>query len=218
MILGVPSVQQWERVKVINKLVRCLEWLSIGWCLCVCIFDDAGVSVSERCLKGVKIVRWWVLCSQITASDKALENHWLYRYLSSAPYLRWRDVSLSSRGLSKDRFPPCTTMQRCAFKSSQAACSQTRLTCQQVHTGLSLHLEPCAAAGFGDEPSCRYVKETFRRQSLPGCAFCQQGMTGGSARKKSRHFSVCDTSQRTCRQSLHRTVSLNWAELYFAIQ
>lgn len=171
MILGVPSVQQWERVKVINKLVRCLEWLSIGWCLCVCVFDDAGVSVSERCLKGVKIVRWWVLCSQITASDKALEKHWLYPYLSSAPYLRWRDVSLSSRGLSKDRFPPCTTMQRCAFKSSQAACSQTRLYCQQVHTGLSLHLEPCAAAGFGDEPSCRYVKGTFRRQSLRGCAF-----------------------------------------------
>lgn len=38
--------------------------------LSVCASDDAGVSVSERCLKGVKIVRWWVLCSQITASDK----------------------------------------------------------------------------------------------------------------------------------------------------
>lgn len=73
MILGVVSVQQWECVKVINKPVRCLECLRIGWC--VCAFDDAGVSVSERCLKGVKIVRWWVLCSQITASDKALEMH-----------------------------------------------------------------------------------------------------------------------------------------------
>ena len=80
MILGVPSVQQWERFKVINKLVQCLECLSIGWCVggCVCVlctFDDAGVSVSERCLKGVKIVRRWVLCSQIKASDKAQENH-----------------------------------------------------------------------------------------------------------------------------------------------
>lgn len=77
MILGVPSVQQWERVKVINKLVRCLECLSIGWreCVSVCVCDDAGVSVSERCLKGVKIVRWWVLCSQITASDKTQEKH-----------------------------------------------------------------------------------------------------------------------------------------------
>lgn len=63
----------------------------------VCVFDDAGVSVSERCLKGVKIVRWWVLCSQITASDKAQEKHWLYRYLSSAPYLRCEDVSLSKQ-------------------------------------------------------------------------------------------------------------------------
>lgn len=41
----------------------------------VCAFDDAGVGVSERCLKSVKIVRWWVLCSQITASDKAQEKH-----------------------------------------------------------------------------------------------------------------------------------------------
>ena len=71
MILGVPSAQQWECVKVINKLVRCLECLSAHVCVC----EDAGVSVSERCLKGVKIVRWWVLCSQITASDKAQEKH-----------------------------------------------------------------------------------------------------------------------------------------------
>ena len=99
MILGVPSVQQWEHVKLINKLVRCLECLNAGWCVCVCVceFDGAGVSVSERCLKGVKIVRWWVLCSQITASDKAQEKHWLYRYLSSAPYLRCEDVSLSKQ-------------------------------------------------------------------------------------------------------------------------
>lgn len=79
MILGVPSVQQWERVKLINKLVRCLECLNAGWCVgvgvWVCVLDGAGVSVSERCLKGVKIVRWWVLCSQITASDKAQEKH-----------------------------------------------------------------------------------------------------------------------------------------------
>lgn len=97
MILGVPSVRQWERVKVINKLLRCLECLSVAWCLpvrlCVhecwrCACNDAGVSVSERCLKGVRIVGWRLLCSQITASDKAQEKHWLYRYLSSAPYLR----------------------------------------------------------------------------------------------------------------------------------
>lgn len=43
--------------------------------VCVCVCDDAGVSVSERCLKGVKIARWWVLCSQITASDKTQEKH-----------------------------------------------------------------------------------------------------------------------------------------------
>lgn len=108
------------RVKVINKLVRCLECLSVGCSVCVYVRvcdDDAGVSVSERCLKGVKIVRWWVLCSQITASDNAQEKHWLY--LSSAPYLIWGDVSLSSRGLSKDRFPPCATMQCGTFKPSR---------------------------------------------------------------------------------------------------
>lgn len=75
MILGVPSVQQWERVKVINKLVRCLECLSVRLCVGVSVCDDGGVSVSERCSKGVKIVRWWVLCTQITASDKAQEKH-----------------------------------------------------------------------------------------------------------------------------------------------
>lgn len=81
MILGVPSVQQWERVKVINKLVRCLECLSVrrraSMCVSVCAYDcdDGGVSVSERCLKGVKIARWLVLCSQITASDKTQEKH-----------------------------------------------------------------------------------------------------------------------------------------------
>lgn len=81
--------------------------------MCVCASvcdDDGGVSVSERCSKGVKIVRWWVLCTQITASDKAQEKHWLYRSISSAPYQRWEDISLSSRGLSKDRSPPCTSM------------------------------------------------------------------------------------------------------------
>lgn len=66
MILGVPSAQQWERVKVINKLVRRLE------CLSACACDGAGVSVSEKVLKGCKdCERWWALCSQITASDKA---------------------------------------------------------------------------------------------------------------------------------------------------
>lgn len=116
MILGVPSVRQWERVKVINKLLHCLECLSIVWvlwCPCSwCACNDAGVSVSERCLKAVRIVGWRVLCSQITASDKAREKHWLYRYLSSAPYLRCVcvcvcDVPLSSRGLSQRRvYPP----------------------------------------------------------------------------------------------------------------
>lgn len=83
MILGVPSVRQWERVKIINKLLRCLECLSVAWRflarLCVrecwrCACNDAGVSVSERCLKGVRIVGWRLLCSQITASDKAQEK------------------------------------------------------------------------------------------------------------------------------------------------
>lgn len=43
MILGVLSVQQWERVKVINKLVRCLECLD-AVCVDVCV----GVGVSMR--------------------------------------------------------------------------------------------------------------------------------------------------------------------------
>lgn len=59
------------------------HWKGVCASVCVCLYvcDDAGVSVSERCLKGVKIVKRWVLCSQITASDKAWEKHWLHRSL-----------------------------------------------------------------------------------------------------------------------------------------
>lgn len=127
MILGVPSVQQWERVKLINKLVRCWECLNAEWCVCVCaglcVFDDAGVSVSERCLKGVKIARWWVLCSQITASDKAQEKHRLYRYLSSAPYLRCGDVSLSKQRTFQRQVS--TLHHNAVFKPSRVLTSTT---------------------------------------------------------------------------------------------
>lgn len=204
MILGVPSVQQWERVKLINKLVRCLECLNAGWCVCVCVFDDAGVSVSERCLKGVKIVRWWVLCSQITASDKAQEKHWLYRYLSSAPYLRCEDVSLSKQRTFQRQVSTLTTKQ-CL---SQA--HRPNLTTREHMHSLGCHYLETSAAAIGIESSSQCIKGTFWK--LPAWmvharVFVSrwQQMTGSSAGNSSRRFSVTPVESLVGRVGIRRS-------------